>query len=120
MKKIDRKIIVIAALIFIVGLSYGLMKYLIILKEDPKMRPASETKRFVKAEPVKYKTITSQTSASGRLYSVAEFDLVAEASGKISPGRVPLKKGAVFTKGQVLFTVYPDEAILALKASKIL
>ncbi len=118
MRKIDRKIIVIAALIFIVGLSYGLMKYLIILKEDPKMRPALETKRFVKATPVKYTTIISQTSAPGRLYSVAEFDLVAEASGKILPGRVPLKKGAVFSKGQMLFTVYPDEAILALKASK--
>ncbi|MEN8122487.1 MAG: efflux RND transporter periplasmic adaptor subunit [Bacteroidota bacterium] len=118
MKKIDRRIIVIAALIFIVGLSFGLMKYLITIKENPKMRPARETKRFVKAEPVKYTTITSQTSKPGRLYSVAEFDLVAEASGKILQGRVPLKKGSVFSKGQVLFTVYPDEAILALKASK--
>jgi len=118
MKKIDRRIIVIAALIFIVGLAYGLMKYLITIKEDPKMRPPRETNRFVKAEPVKYVTITSKTSASGRLYSVAKLDLVAEASGKILPGRVSLKKGAVFTKGQVLFTIYPDEATLALKASK--
>jgi len=118
MKKIDRRIIVIAALIFIVGLSYGLMKYLIIIKEDPKMRPAREAKRFVKAEPVNYTTITSSTSAPGRLFSVAEYDLVAEASGKILKGRIPLKKGSVFTKGQVLFTIYPDEAILALQASK--
>ncbi len=118
MKKIDRRIIVVAALIFIVGLSYGLMKYLILLKEDPKMRPARETKRFVKAKKIEYSTIATKTSSFGRLYSIAEFDLVAEASGKILPGRVALKKGSVFNTGQALFTIYPDEAILSLQASK--
>jgi membrane fusion protein (multidrug efflux system) len=49
---------------------------------------------------------------------LAEFDLVAEASGKILQGNVSLKKGATFLKGQVLFTVYPDELALAIKASK--
>ena len=118
MKKLDRRIIIIAALIFIIGLAYGLMQFLIAQKEEPPMRPPREVKRYVKAEPVKYDTIMSPTTASGRLYSVAEVDLVAEASGKIQQGNISLKKGAEFSKGDVLFTVYPDEVALALKASK--
>jgi multidrug efflux pump subunit AcrA (membrane-fusion protein) len=43
---------------------------------------------------------------------------VAEASGKIEPGNVSLKKGASFSKGDLLFKIYPDEAILSLKARK--
>jgi hypothetical protein len=43
---------------------------------------------------------------------------VAEASGKIEAGSVSLKKGARFSKGDVLFVVYPDEALLSLKARK--
>ena len=118
MRKIDRRILVIAALVFIIGLAYGLMRYLILIKEDPKMRPPVESKRYVKAEAVKYTTIVSPTNAPGRLYPLAEFDLVAEASGKILSGSVNLKKGATFSRGQVLFTVYPDELALTLKASK--
>ncbi len=118
MKKIDRRIIVIASLVFIIGMAYGLMKYLILSKKEPKTRPQKESKLFVKAEPVNYTTILSPTNAPGRLYPLAEFDLVAEASGKILPGSVKLKKGATFRKGQVLFTVYPDELALAIKASK--
>ncbi len=118
MRKIDRRIIIVAALIFIVGLSYGLMRYLISLKEEPPMRPPIEAKRYVKAEPVKYSTINSPVFAPGRLASVAEIDIVAEASGKILTEKIPLKKSASFKKGNVLFTIYPDEAELALKARK--
>ncbi|MBN1252242.1 MAG: HlyD family efflux transporter periplasmic adaptor subunit [Bacteroidales bacterium] len=89
-----------------------------MIKEKPEMKIPVETKRFVKAKPVKYNVINSKSTAQGRLYSVAEFDLIAEASGKILQGNIQLKKGTVFTKGQVLFTVYTDEAILDLKSSK--
>ncbi len=118
MRKIDRRIVIITALIFIIGLAYGLMRYLISLKEDPFMRPAVEAKRYVRAEPVAYTTVISPVSERGRVTSVSEIDLVAEASGKILPGDIPLKKGASFSKGDVLFTIYPDEAALALRASK--
>lgn len=118
MRKIDKWIVILASLIFIIGLAIGLMIYLIVIKEEPKMRPTSEVKRFVKAEPISYKTIFSEASANGRLYSVSEIDLVAEASGKIITGNIPLKKGSKFYKGDILFTIYPDEAVLALKASK--
>lgn len=118
MRKIDRRILVIAALIFIIGMAYGLMRYLILIKEEPKMRPKKESKRYVKASEVKYTTIISPTSAPGRLSPMAEFDLVAEASGKLLQGKVHLKKGSTFAKGQVLFTVYPNELALSIKASK--
>lgn len=118
MRKIDKRIVVIAAFIFIVGLAYGLMRFLAAQKEEMKQRPAVEAKRFVKAVPVKYTTILSQVAADGRLTSVAEVDIVAEASGRLQQGEVALKKGTRFSKGDVLFVVYPDEAALALKASK--
>ena len=118
MRKIDKRIVVVAAFIFIVGLAYGLMRFLAAQKEELKQRPAVEAKRFVKAEPVKYTTIISQVAADGRLTSVAEVDIVAEASGRLQQGDVALKKGTRFSQGDVLFVVYPDEAALALKASK--
>jgi multidrug efflux pump subunit AcrA (membrane-fusion protein) len=118
MRKIDRRIIIVAAFVFIVVLAYGLMRFLIAQKEDPMRRPPREAKRYVQSETVKYSRILSPVSAPGRLASVAEVEIIAEASGKIEAGDVRLKKGAEFSKGDVLFTVYPDEAILALKARK--
>jgi len=118
MRKIDRRIVIIAAFIFIVALAYGLMRFLAAQKEDLKSRPAVEAKRYVQAQPVKYGKVISPVSAPGRLTSVAEVDIIAEASGRIESGKVSLKKGARFSKGEVLFVVYPDEAELTLKASK--
>ncbi len=118
MRKIDKRIVVIAAFIFIVGLAYGLMKFLAAQKEDMQRRPPVAAKRFVKAEPVKYVTILSPVSADGRLTSTAEVDIVAEASGRLQQGEIALKKGTKFSQGDILFVVYPDEAELALKASK--
>lgn len=118
MKRIDRRIIIVAAFIFIVGLAYGVMKFLIAQGEDPDMQPSVEAKRYVRAEPVKYQTVVSPVTATGRLASLAEVDMVAEASGKIQISDVPLKKGSRFSKGDVLFTIYYDEAALALKSRK--
>ena len=118
MRKIDRRIVVVATFIFIVGLAYGLMRFLAAQKEDLQRRPPVEAKRFVKAEPVAYTTIISPVSAPGRLTSIAEVDIVAEAAGRLQQGDVTLKKGSAFSQGDILFVVYPDEAALELKASK--
>jgi RND family efflux transporter MFP subunit len=96
------------------------MRFLITQRADPPTRRIIEAKRFVQMEPVKYTTIISPVSERGRISSVTEIDLVAEASGKILQGDIPLKKGAEFKKGDLLFTIYPDEAVLALKAKKSL
>ena len=118
MRKIDRRIVIVVSVIFILGLAYGLMQFLKSMKEEPPVRQTIESRRYVRVEPVKYSSIASSVSKEGRLSSVAEVDIVAEASGKIEAGNVTLKKGASFSKGDVLFVVYPDEAILSLKARK--
>ena len=118
MRKIDRRIVIIASVIFIIGLAYGLMKFLIAQKEEPPVRRSFEARRYVKVEPVRYRSIKSTITAQGRLLSVAEIDLVAEASGKIEDGSVALKKGGQFSSGDLLFVIYPDEARLSLIARK--
>ncbi len=118
MRKIDRRIVIITALIFIVGLSYGLMKFLIAQREDPALKQAPDVKRFVKVDTVQYQTLVSPVEAPGRLASLAQTELISEASGKISTTVIPLKKGSSFKKGDLLFSIYSDEVKLALYAKK--
>jgi len=108
----------VVALVFIVGMAYGLMKFLIAQKEEPKMRPTMVAQRFVKAVPVVYGSVNSPVSETGRISSVSEVDIIAEASGKVLKGDILLKRGASFKKGQKLFSVYDDEAKLALQSKK--
>jgi len=118
MKNIDRRIVILAAFLFIVGLAFGIMKFLIAQKEEPFSRPPVVAKRYVQTEMVDYKTIVSPFKAPGRVSSVSNVDIIAEASGKILVSNIPLKRGAGFSKGDILFTIYPDEVALALKARK--
>jgi multidrug efflux pump subunit AcrA (membrane-fusion protein) len=118
MKKIDRRILIILSFIFIVGLSYGIMRFLIAQKEPPPTSRSVEIKRFVRAEIISYDTILSPVFEPGRMASVAVINLSAEASGKIEQGDIALKKGASFKKGDIIFSIYRDEAELALKAKK--
>lgn len=118
MRKIDRRIVIVISVIFILGLAYGLMRFLEAQKEAPPVRRSIEARRLVKFKTVEYTSIQSEVSATGRLASVAEVDIISEASGSIEAGKVALKKGAAFSKGDILFEIYPDEAILSLKARK--
>ena len=118
MRKIDRRIVIVVSVLFILLVAYGLMRFLIAQKEPPPVRRSLEARRYVRVEPVKYTRIAAAVSEKGRLSSTAEIDIVAEAAGKIEPGEVALKKGARFSEGDILFVVYPNEAILSLKARK--
>jgi multidrug efflux pump subunit AcrA (membrane-fusion protein) len=118
MRKIDRRIVIVISVFIILLVAYGLMRFLIAQKEAPPVRRSIEARRYVKVEAVNYGQISSSVSERGRLSSIAEIDIVAEASGKIEAGKISLKKGASFSKGDVLFEIYPDEAILSLKARK--
>lgn len=109
-------IVISVAIILLVA--YGLMRFLVAQKEAPPVRRSIEARRYVKVEPVKYQLIAAEVSEMGRFASVSEIDIVAEASGKIETRKVALKKGSKFSKGEVLFEVYPDEAILSLQARK--
>ena len=118
MRKIDRRIVIVVSVLIVLLVAYGLMRFLIAQKEAPPVRRSVESRRYVKVEPVRYSLIPFEVTEEGRLASIAEIDIVAEASGKIEAGKVALKKGSAFKKGDVLFRVYPDEAILSLKARK--
>lgn len=118
MRKIDRRIVIVVSVLFILMVAFGLMRFLIAMKEAPPVRRSVEARRYVRVEPINYRNISSLVSEEGRLASIAEIDIVAEASGKIEAGKVALKLGAKFSKGDVLFEIYPDEAILSLKAQK--
>lgn len=118
MKRIDRRILIVGSLIFIIGLAYGIMKFLISQKEAPPTRQGFESFRFVEARVVSYGKIISPVFEPGRMSSISEINISAEASGKIEQGDIPLKKGAAFKKGDVIFSIYKDEAALALKARK--
>lgn len=106
------------ALVFIIGLAFGLMRFLIAQKKDPSTRPTMEAQRFVKVMPIVYGLVNSPVSGPGRMSSVSEVDIIAEASGRILPGDIPLKRGSAFSKGQKLFSIYNDEAKLALQSRK--
>ncbi len=118
MRKIDRRIVIVVSIIFIIGLAYGIMRFLEAQKVAPPQRMSLEARRYVKFEAVRYHEIQAEVSGPGRLSSVSEVEIIAEAAGKIQAGDVALKKGSTFNKGQVLFRVYPDEAKLSLKARK--
>ncbi len=116
MKK--RQFIIVASLAFIVVGSVMLMQFLAAQKKDIPRRPPAVGERWVKAEPVLYKTIETKVVAQGRVVSTAEVEVVSEASGRIEPGSAPLKKGQRFSRGDTLLIIYKDEAELALKALK--
>lgn len=116
MKK--RRLIIVGSLLGILIVSFLMMRFLIAQKKDFVKAPTKPGDRYVRAEPVEYNTLKSVVSGRGRVLSSAELDLIAEASGKIERGDVPLKTGQSFQRGDVLLTVYKDEVELALKAQK--
>lgn len=109
---------IVVALIILLGGSAALSELFVSMKPETKRMPEKEIKRFVKAQEVNYSEITSPLSKPGRAVSGSEVTLVSEASGKIEPGDVPLRKGTSFKKGQLLASIYKDEVELALKARK--
>ena len=66
MRKIDRRIVIIISVLFILGLGWGLMKFLIAQKEPPPVRRSIEARRYVKAEVVKYINLAAEVSGPGR------------------------------------------------------
>jgi len=91
------------------------MRYLISLKEEPPARRTFESTRLVEAKVVAFGRLISPVVEPGRMSSVSEINLSAEASGKIEQGDIQLKEGATFAQGDVIFKVYEDEASLALR-----
>ncbi|MCG8696519.1 MAG: efflux RND transporter periplasmic adaptor subunit [Bacteroidales bacterium] len=113
-----RKLTVVMLIGVILLISVGATMALIGSKKDAKPKPMPQNKRAVKVEEVNYKEISTQVSSLGRIVSHKNVDVIAEVSGKIMQGTVPLKKGQTFKKGQVLATIYSRDFDYSLKSRK--
>lgn len=114
----NRTIIVLISVVVIVGLGILLKGRFASMKEEPNITPQKERIISVAVDTVNYSVVTTSVSATGRVLSSSEVPLVAEAAGRIEKADVSLKTGAKFKKGDLLLTIYKDEAELALIAAK--
>ncbi|NJO89059.1 MAG: efflux RND transporter periplasmic adaptor subunit [Chloroflexia bacterium] len=114
----ERKVIIAIAIFMILIISFGGMKLLGNLKEEPQQEAKETPKRYVLAHKVEYSKTESHIRASGRLESQDYFDLSTEVQGKILQGSIPLKKGQSFIQGQSIVRIYNKEYVLNLKARK--
>ncbi|MCF8234903.1 MAG: HlyD family efflux transporter periplasmic adaptor subunit [Bacteroidales bacterium] len=114
----NRKIIIVVAVLFILVISAGLAYFFLSLKKDPPSRPTANLVRAVNVMPVVYEDITAVVEATGRLGSQHYVDVIAEVQGEILQGEVSLKRGQNFREGELLFSIYDGEMAFTLKASK--
>lgn len=115
---VRKALISVIIVVVAIGLSMALSNYFIENKEIPESREKEDAKLFVKALPVSYEINSSGISSTGRLSSQHAVDLSAEVSGQILKGNVNLKEGTKFNKGDLLVTIFDEEAKSNLKASK--
>lgn len=104
-------LVVIAGSILLSGMLGG-------MKEAPEVKPPLEIKKFVKTEPVKYGEIPTQVVAHGRVRTAESLDIIAEVSGRMSAGQIPLKEGQSFKKGTLLYKIDDTEVRLNLQSQK--
>ncbi|MDH3711825.1 MAG: efflux RND transporter periplasmic adaptor subunit [Cyclobacteriaceae bacterium] len=74
--------------------------------------------KYVQTAPVAYSTISTNITTFGRVESSQPIELIAEVSGRILPGRVPLKESQDFKKGSLLYRIDDAESRLDLKSEK--
>ena len=113
-----RKIIIGSSALVILGGSFMLSGYLASKKEPPKKKEVKISLKYVKTTPVQYKDVATEVEAFGRVKTSESLDLIAEKSGQMLQGRVRLKEGQKFKKGDLLFKIDDTEAGLNLQAQK--
>lgn len=114
MKK--RQIIIVFSAVIIFGGSFGLSQWLAEQKEEPEKEKPVEKKKYVKTLKVEYTDILTQVVAYGRTQSVEELDIIPEVSGRMYQGKITLKEGYRFHKGDLLVTIDDKEAKLRLQS----
>lgn len=98
--------------------SFALSKVLGGMKDPPKKKPPKEIKKYVKTTPVVYGDVNTWITAHGRVSTAQTLDMIAEVSGKMKRGSVPLKAGQKFRKGTLLYSIDNTEVKLNLNAQK--
>lgn len=113
-----RQIIIVAAGIGILGGSVLLSSWLGSMKEEPEVKPVPEVKKFVQTNRVTYRELPTEIVAYGRVRSAQSLDMIAEVSGRMTEGSVPLKEGHKFRRGTLLYRIDDTEAQLNLQSLK--
>jgi membrane fusion protein (multidrug efflux system) len=113
-----RKIIVVVSIIAIFLISFMAMEYFAGQKEAPEIEIPKDIARKVKSQTIKYEPVSYKITSTGRLGSQSYVDIIAEAQGEILSGKVPLKKGQRFKKGDLLIRIYDEITDYNLKAAK--
>lgn len=113
-----RKLIILStALLIIVG-AVMLSSFFARQKKDPEIKKPFISKKKVSTRKVAYESIDTDVVAFGRVETSQSLDLLSEVSGRMYGGKVRLKAGQRFRKGDLLFYIDDKEASLDLKAQK--
>lgn len=113
-----RQIILLAVPITILIGGYGLKIFLAAQRKDPEKKPIQTAIRYVRVKPVAYTETRITLKGYGRLQSEQAVTLLAEVSGRLMNGAVPLRRSVAFSKGQLLYQIDDREARLALQAQR--
>lgn len=113
-----QKIIVIVAIAITIVLAFVISGAFAGMKQHMKPPKTAATVRKVESAIVEYSDIKTTVSGNGRVMSQHAVDLISEVQGKLLVGNVPLKKGASFSKGQLLASIYNTDALYAMKSRK--
>ncbi|WP_027002032.1 efflux RND transporter periplasmic adaptor subunit [Hugenholtzia roseola] len=111
-------LIVSLSLVVLVGGGYALMNYLGGLKKPQEQRKPVAAKIFVQTRKVSPAEVQTQIVTYGRVESAKPVDVVAEVSGRLLAGSIPLQVGQKVRAGQLLFSINKQEALLSLQAQK--
>ncbi len=88
------------------------------MKEEPEKKAAVQAKKYVRTTTVVYSDLKIEVETFGRVKTEESLELIPEVAGKMSQGRVPLKAGQRFKKGDLLFKIDNTEARLTLFSKK--
>jgi membrane fusion protein, multidrug efflux system len=113
-----KSIISVIVIIVLFGIVYLIAGKLGGMAETPEEKQKEALKLYVKTETVNYSTNNAKIIETGRLSSQQTVDLSAEVQGQILPGRISLREGTKFKKGDLLVQIFDEEAKNILKASK--
>jgi len=113
-----RQFIIIGAGLSLIALAIIGSSVLGSMKEPPEIKKPPVIKKYVRTESVNYNTIPTQVVAHGRVRTAESLDVIAEVSGRMFRGSVPLKEGQSFKKGTLLYRVDDTETKLNLQSQK--
>ena len=116
--KIERAVAIsfLAGLV-ILGISFGIMKFLENQAEGPAKR-GERPARGVVVSAAELDTLPYQISVYGQAKAYNRVELYAEVTGVLQPTQTPFLEGERFTKGQTLLRIEDSEARASLMSQR--